>query len=38
MPALHNLWVLWRVLGLSDDFDSGVDGDEIVEIDHVGIA
>ena len=29
---------LWRVLGLGDDFDSGADGDNVVKVDHVGIA
>jgi hypothetical protein len=32
-----NRWVLVWALGLSGDFDSGADGDEIVELDHVGI-
>ena len=38
MPALHSRWGLWRVLGLSGDFESGADGDEVVELDHVGVA
>ncbi len=38
MPALHDCWRLWRVLGLGDDFDSGADGSEVVELDHVGVA
>ena len=38
MPALHSRWGLWRVLGLGNDFGSGADGDEVVELDDVGIA
>jgi hypothetical protein len=37
LPALHTRWALVWALGLSGDFDSGADGDEIVELDHVGI-
>ena len=37
MPALHNRWGLWRVLGLSDDFDSGADGNNVVEVDHISV-
>jgi len=38
MPALHFRWRLWWVLGLGDDFDSGADGNEVVELDHIGVA
>ena len=37
MPALHDCWGLWMFLELSGDFDSGADGDKIVELNHVGI-
>ncbi len=37
MPALHDCWGLWRVLGLGDDFDSRTHGDTIVELHHVGV-
>jgi hypothetical protein len=37
-PPYMNYWGLWRVLGLSGDFDSGADGDEVVKLDHVGVA
>ena len=37
MSALHIRWGLWSVLGLSDDFDSCADRNEVVEFDHVGV-
>jgi hypothetical protein len=36
-PPYMNYWRLWRVLGLSGDFDSGTERNEFVELDHVGI-
>jgi hypothetical protein len=36
LPALHES--LGTMEGLSDDFDSGADGDNVVKLNHVGIA
>jgi hypothetical protein len=36
-PPYMNRWVLVWALGLSSDFDSSADGDEVVKLDHVGI-